>query len=92
MGCFIAIGQWVWGVGSTEEEAVRNCRAAGPTQKIALYYSPTLDKQKNNVYINQMGCICWNGGAEDEPYYYAKIVGRKYTIMHPDKAPKDVAD
>lgn len=92
MGCFIAIGQWVWGVGDTEEQAIKNCRAAGHTNKIALYYSPTLNSKENDVYVNQMGMICWRGKDEDEPHYYAKLVGRKYTIMHPDKAPKDVAD
>lgn len=89
MGAFICIGQWHWGTGSTEEEAIENCRKSGSSRKFALYYSPTLDCEKNQVYVNQGGMICWRGEDSDEPKYYAKLVGRKYSIMHPDRAPKD---
>lgn len=84
-GAYVAIGQWVWGVGSTEEEAIKNCRAAGHTHKIALYWSATLTP--NNVWLNKEGYICWNGREEDRPKYYAKIVGRRYDVVSLENLP-----
>ena len=74
---FIVIGQYCWGKGDTEEQALANARKEGGASGVKrhLVYSV-----HDETYVDGMGCLCYP--TEYKPVLIKRVIGKKVEVVN----------